>query len=63
VIVRWALQRGTSVIPKSTRDKRIKESIQVFGWEIMQVHMLRTPIIFFSYSVSFACFICMLYLP
>jgi len=34
VLVRWALQRGTSVIPKSTRDERIKENIQVFGWEI-----------------------------
>ncbi|WOL04837.1 aldose reductase [Canna indica] len=34
VLVRWALQRGTSVIPKSTHDGRIKENIQVFGWEI-----------------------------
>lgn len=34
VLVRWALHRGTSVIPKSTRDERIKENIQVFGWEI-----------------------------
>ncbi|XP_010922658.1 aldose reductase [Elaeis guineensis] len=34
VLVRWALQRGTSVIPKSTNSERIKENIQVFGWEI-----------------------------
>ncbi|KAG1338083.1 Aldose reductase [Cocos nucifera] len=34
VLVRWALQRGTSVIPKSTNAERIKENIQVFGWEI-----------------------------
>ncbi|KAF9594701.1 hypothetical protein IFM89_034486 [Coptis chinensis] len=30
VLVKWALQRGTSVIPKSTNP----ENIQVFGWEI-----------------------------
>ncbi|XP_066367688.1 aldose reductase isoform X1 [Miscanthus floridulus] len=34
VLIKWALQRGTSVIPKSTKDERIKENIQVFGWEI-----------------------------
>lgn len=34
VLIRWALQRGTSVIPKSSKDERIKENIQVFGWEI-----------------------------
>lgn len=34
VLIKWALLRGTSVIPKSTKDERIKENIQVFGWEI-----------------------------
>ena len=34
MLIKWALQRGTSVIPKSTKDERIKENIQVFGWEI-----------------------------
>lgn len=34
VLVRWGLQRGTSVIPKSTNHERIKEDIGVFGWEI-----------------------------
>nr|BAJ89849.1 predicted protein [Hordeum vulgare subsp. vulgare] len=34
VLIKWALQRGTSVIPKSSKDERIKENIQVFGWEI-----------------------------
>ncbi|RZC82478.1 hypothetical protein C5167_045263 [Papaver somniferum] len=34
VLVKWGLQRGTSVIPKSTNNERIKENIQVFGWEI-----------------------------
>ena len=34
VLIKWALQRGTSVIPKSTHAERIHENIQVFGWEI-----------------------------
>ncbi|OAY69053.1 Aldose reductase [Ananas comosus] len=34
VLVKWALQRGTSVIPKSKNPERIKENFQVFGWEI-----------------------------
>ncbi|KAI3961886.1 hypothetical protein MKW98_022091 [Papaver atlanticum] len=34
VLVKWGLQRGTSVIPKSTNNERIKENLQVFGWEI-----------------------------
>ncbi|KAJ8424614.1 hypothetical protein Cgig2_000537 [Carnegiea gigantea] len=33
-LIKWALQRGTSVIPKSTNPDRIKENIQVFGWDI-----------------------------
>ncbi|KAH7844031.1 hypothetical protein Vadar_023518 [Vaccinium darrowii] len=34
VLVRWAIQRGTSVIPKSANPERIKENMDVFGWEI-----------------------------
>ncbi|GJX83251.1 aldose reductase [Tanacetum coccineum] len=34
VLVRWAIQRGTSVIPKSTHLNRIKENMLVFNWEI-----------------------------
>lgn len=34
VLVRWAIQRGTSVIPKSTNPDRIKENMQIFNWEI-----------------------------
>ncbi|KGN58712.1 aldose reductase [Cucumis sativus] len=34
ILVKWALQRGTSAIPKSTHKERIKENIGVFGWEI-----------------------------
>lgn len=34
ILVKWAIQRGTSVIPKSTNAERIKENITVSGWEI-----------------------------
>ncbi|KAM4079015.1 hypothetical protein ACB094_09G083500 [Castanea mollissima] len=34
VLVRWAIQRGTSVIPESSNPDRIKEYIKVFGWKI-----------------------------
>ncbi|KAK5770081.1 aldose reductase [Gossypium arboreum] len=36
VLVKWAIQRGTSVIPKSNNTDRIKENIKVFGWELPQ---------------------------
>lgn len=36
VLVKWALQRGTSVIPKSSNADRIKENIQVFRWDLPQ---------------------------
>lgn len=32
VLVKWALKRGTSVIPKSSNPERIKENIRVFDW-------------------------------
>ncbi|KAI4353472.1 hypothetical protein L6164_002420 [Bauhinia variegata] len=34
VLVKWAIQRGTSVIPRSVNADRIRENISVFNWEI-----------------------------
>lgn len=34
VLLKWGIQRGTSVIPKSSHEERINENIQVFNWEI-----------------------------
>lgn len=36
ILIRWAIQRGTSVIPKSSNPERVKQNLQVFGWEIPQ---------------------------
>jgi alcohol dehydrogenase (NADP+) len=34
VLVRWALQHGTSVIPKSTNPGRLRGNLDVFDWEL-----------------------------
>ncbi|KAL1352813.1 hypothetical protein HN51_016791 [Arachis hypogaea] len=34
VLVKWAIQRGTSVIPKSTHPERMRQNMSVFNWEI-----------------------------
>lgn len=34
VALRWGLQMGHSVLPKSTNEKRIKENLDVFDWYI-----------------------------
>lgn len=34
VCLRWALQRGTAIIPKSTKRHRLAENFDVFGFEL-----------------------------
>lgn len=34
VALRWGLQKGHSVLPKSTHEARIKENFDVFEWSI-----------------------------
>ncbi|OVA17781.1 Aldo/keto reductase [Macleaya cordata] len=36
VAIRWGLQMGHSVLPKSTNEARIKENFDVFDWSIPQ---------------------------
>jgi diketogulonate reductase-like aldo/keto reductase len=39
VLIRWCLQKGYVVIPKSTNPDRIRENAQVFATEISQEDM------------------------
>jgi alcohol dehydrogenase (NADP+) len=34
VLIRWGLQRSTSVLPKSTSVKRIASNLDVFDWQL-----------------------------
>lgn len=34
VALRWGLQMGHSVLPKSTHEERIKENFNIFDWSI-----------------------------
>ncbi|KAJ9448880.1 putative NAD(P)H-dependent D-xylose reductase xyl1 [Diplonema papillatum] len=39
VALRWAVQRGTAVIPKSTKVSRLKENIDLFDFELTDEEM------------------------
>ena len=39
VILRWNIQRGVVVIPKSTHVERIKENIDIFDFELNEEEM------------------------
>jgi diketogulonate reductase-like aldo/keto reductase len=40
-MIRWGLQHGLVVIPKSARPERIKENSEVFDFEISSAEMSR----------------------
>ncbi|KAG6643276.1 hypothetical protein CIPAW_09G198900 [Carya illinoinensis] len=37
VALRWGLQMGHSVLPKSTHEERIKDNFDIFNWSIPEV--------------------------
>eukprot|EP00850_Spirogloea_muscicola_P020257 SM000211S06627 [mRNA] locus=s211:51542:54022:- [translate_table: standard] len=39
VVLRWGVQRGTSVLPKSTNPERIKQNLDLFSFELSQEDM------------------------
>ena len=39
VLLRWGLQRGTAIIPKTTRPERLQENIDLFGWSLTEDEM------------------------
>jgi len=41
VLLRWAVQHGVPVIPKSTKPERIKENLEIFDFELNEAQMGR----------------------
>lgn len=39
VVLRWAVQRGTAVIPKTSRPERLKENIDLFSFTLSDAQM------------------------
>jgi D-xylose reductase len=39
VVLRWGVQRGTSVVPKSSRRERLRENLAVFDFELSAIEM------------------------
>lgn len=39
VVLRWGVQRGNSIIPKSSRPERLKENLEIFDFELTQEEM------------------------
>lgn len=39
ILIRYQIQRGAVAIPKTTRSHRLKENMDVFGFEISQSDM------------------------
>lgn len=34
VVLRWGVQRGTAIVPKSSRPERLRENIALFDFEL-----------------------------
>lgn len=38
-MLRWGIQRGTAVIPKTTNPDRLKENLALFDFELSEAEM------------------------
>jgi D-xylose reductase len=39
VVLRWGVQRGTSIVPKSSRRERLQENLAIFDFELSAPEM------------------------
>ena len=63
VALRWNIQMGHSVLPKSTKEERIKQNLDVYDWsipddllakfsKIKQVYMHSIPLQYFDEKIA-----------
>ena len=52
VLLRWNVQRGVVVVPKSTHVERIKENIDIFDFELNEEEMKQISLLDMGYSGS-----------
>ena len=52
IMLRWNVQRGVVVIPKSTHVERIKENIDIFDFELNEEEMKQISSLDMGYSGS-----------
>jgi D-xylose reductase len=41
VVLRWGIQRGTAIVPKSSHIDRLRENIQLFDFQLTDQQMQR----------------------
>ena len=41
VLLRWAVQGGCAVLPKSAKEERRMENMEVLEWKLGTIHILR----------------------
>jgi D-xylose reductase len=39
VVLRWGVQRGTAIVPKTSRPERLAENLAIFGFELTPEEM------------------------
>ena len=40
ILLRWGVQRGTSIVPKSSNVDRLKENLAIFNFTLSEAEML-----------------------
>jgi D-xylose reductase len=39
VVLRWGVQRGTAIVPKTSQRERLAENLQLFDFELLDAEM------------------------
>ena len=52
IILRWLLQKGIVILPKSVHENRIKENIDIFDFELNEEEMKQISSLDMGYSGS-----------